>query len=88
MAENSEPVPLFDVSGSDATSAGDTGDSTKLVMIVDSGPSVTSQPETDAADDAATEPVDEDEDDSAGQEAVDNLFADFEESLLDDLLAV
>ena len=57
-------------------------------MFADSGTSVTSQPETDAADDTATEPVDEDEDDSAGQETIYNLFADFEESLLDELLAV
>jgi subtilisin-like proprotein convertase family protein len=87
-AESSGPVPLFGLSGSDATSADDTGDSTNLIVIVDPGPSVTSQPETDADDDTATEPVDEDEDDSAGQEAIDNLFANFDESLLDELLAV
>ena len=83
---------MFDLSGSDATSAGDTGDSTNLVVIVDSSQNVTapdaSEVETDAADDTSTELVDEDEDDSAGQETLDDLFADFNESLLDELLAV
>ena len=92
LAKNSEPVPLFDVAGSESPAAGDTGDSANLIVIVDSSQNVTasdpSQPETDDSDATTAEPGTGDEAALTEEESLDDLVADFNGSLLDDLLAV
>ncbi len=83
---------MFDVSGSDATAAGDTGDSANLIVIVDSSQNITasdpSQPDTDDSDATTAEPGTGDKAALTEEEFLDDLFADFNGSLLDDLLAV